>query len=209
MKRVAVIGVIAAVTIGAAVVFGIMQENNDMQTLPVSMQYKTLYANAYEVDIPMDWNLQPPNTIVDEIADLLIMKATDGRMYDNESHEYAEPESLVTDVFPTSIALSTAKTDLTLDEYEEALFDIIGAVEVITGVDIRIIDDRRDSLDGKPAITKEYVVVSAEDIPTFKFVETAVIVDSTHYSISYTAELDDYDKHLHHFERVVETFRFK
>ena len=140
---------------------------------------------------------------------LLIMKATDGRMYDNESHEYAEPESLVTDVFPTSIALSTAKTDLTLDEYEEALFDIIGAVEVITGVDIRIIDDRRDSLDGKPAITKEYVVVSAEDIPTFKFVETAVIVDSTHYSISYTAELDDYDKHLHHFERVVETFRFK
>ena len=47
MKRVAVIGVIAAVTIGAAVVFGIMQENNDMQTLPVSMQYKTLYANAY------------------------------------------------------------------------------------------------------------------------------------------------------------------
>ena len=58
----------------------------------------------------------------------------------------------------------------------------------------------------------EYVLVDIagmQQLPAIKAVETTTAIGSTAYSISYVAELDDYDAFLHHFQNAVKTFKFK
>ena len=233
MKRAMVIGGIAAVVATVAVIgiVGVMSYTEPSprnpaqdtvlesktfdQALGAGSMKGTLYENVqaaeYEFEIPASWQLQPSDAFVDSVMDAMILEASNGRMYDNMYYEYAEPKSLETAFVPTSIQLSTAKSDLTQDEYEDVMFEIVSLIGLAAGMDLRLIDSRQDTLGDKPAVTLEYVLVDVTDsgLPTIKAVETTTTVGSMMYSVSYVAELNGYDKHLHHFERAVETFRFK
>ena len=173
--------------------------------------YEDVQAISYEFEIPADWQLQPSDALSGSMVDAIITEATNGRIYDSAFHDYAEPESLETHLVPTSIQLFTAKSDLTQEEYGNVMFEIASLIGSVAGMDLRLIDSRQDSLGGMSAVTLEYVLVDVTDsgLPTIKMVETTTTIDSMVYSISYMAELDDYDAFLHHYQNAVKTFRFK
>ena len=173
--------------------------------------YENIQAISYEFEIPVDWQLQPSDALSGSMVDAIIMEAANGRIYDSAFHDYAEPESLETHLVPTSIQLFTAKSDLTQEEYGNVMFEIASLIGSVAGMDLRLIDSRQDSLGGMSAVTLEYVLVDVTDsgLPTIKMVETTTTIDSMVYSISYMAELDDYDAFLHHYQNAVKTFRFK
>ena len=177
----------------------------------MAASYENVQTVSYEFEIPVDWQLQPPDALFGSMVDDIIMAATNGRIYDSVFHDYAEPESLETDLVPTSIQLFAAKSDLTQEEYGNVMFEIASLIGSAAGMDLRLIDSRQDSLGGRQAVTLEYVLVdvTGSGLPTIKVMETTTTIDSTVYSISYIAELDDYDAFLHHYQNAVKTFRFK
>ena len=130
---------------------------------PQGTSYENVQAAGYTFEIPASWQLQPPDTFVDSVMDAMILEASNGRMYDNMYYEYTEPGSLETAFVPTSIQLSTAKSDLTQDEYEYVMFEIVSLIGLAAGMDLRLIDSRQDTLDGKSAVTLEYVLVDVTD----------------------------------------------
>lgn len=208
MKRAVIIGgVVTAVTV--AVTIGLISLMPNTEVMP-SGSYEKVQGTAYEFEIPTDWQFQPSNTFLDTMINSMILEASNGRIYDSVSYEYSEPESLETNFFPTSIQLSMTKSDLTQNEYYSIIFEIGSMLALLGGMDFRIIDSRQDILGEMPAVTLEYVMVDMTDsgIPTFKMIETTTTTGSMMYSISYSAELDDYDAYLHHFQNAVKTFRF-
>ena len=124
--------------------------------------------------------------LLDNVVGTIITEATNGRIHDNRFCQYAEPKSLETDLVPASIQLLTAKSDLAQGEYEDAMFEINSLAGLATGMDLRLIDSRQDSLDGRPAVTLEYVLVDVtdSDLPTIKAVETTSAIGSTTHSLS-------------------------
>ena len=225
------IGGVVAVTFVAATI-GLMSIMDDMPLRDLSQEsikepeaftqepdtnnirttsYEKVQIASCEFEVPAHWQLQPPDALLDSVLDAMIMEAANGRIYDNESYNYAELESLETDLVPVSIQLFTAESDLTREEYRGVMFDITSLIGLAAGLDLRLIDSRQDLLGGMQAITLEYVLVdvAGSGLPTIKAVETTTIIGSTVYSISYVAELDDYDASLPHFQNAVKTFRLK
>ena len=219
MKRVMVVGALAAVAV-TTVVFGIMYaEQADSRSIArVALDYKTplgdyevLHADKYELELPADWQSRPSNVLSDLETDGVIREATGGRVHDNKFYGYAEPESLAGSVFPANIMIHTAKSDLVRDEYEGALLDIMAASETKYGIDVTILDSRWGELGGRPAITMEYTIDDMQDsgLPTIKAVETITVAGTTMYSVSYGSEIDEYYENLHHFDHAVKTFKFR
>ena len=173
--------------------------------------YEKVQADAYEFEIPAGWQFQPQDVLLDSVVDTIIAEATNGRIHDSRFYQYAEPESLETDLVPTAIQLLIAKSDLAQDEYEDAMFEINSLAGLAAGMDLRLVDSRQDSLGGRPAVTLEYVLVDVTDsgLPTIKAMETTTAIGSTMYSLSYVAELDEYGASLHHFQNAVKTFKLK
>ena len=197
MKHVAVIGGVVAAIV-AATVIGLVGVGTGTDNLPSrnlvqepaknpelfdqepgtsdtrTTSYEKVQADAYEFEIPAGWQFQPQDALLDSVVDTIITEATNGRIHDNRFYQYAEPESLETDLVPTSIQLLTAKSDLAQGEYEDAMFEINSLAGLAAGMDLRLIDSRQDSLGGRLAVTLEYVLVDVTDsgLPTIKAVET-------------------------------------
>ena len=234
MKRVVIMGVVvatAAITVAIGLV-GLVPSMDDMPSRDFGQEpakepetfdqepgtsdtrttsYEKVQVASCEFEIPARWQFQPSDAFLDSMVYAMITEASNGRVYDHAYYEYAEPKSLETDLVPTTIQLSTATSDLTQDEYEGVMFEIASLIGSAAGMDLRLIDSRQDSLGGRPAVTLEYVLVdvAGSGLPTIKAVETTTAIGSTAYSISYVAELDDYDAFLHHFQNAVKTFKFK
>ena len=130
--------------------------------------YEKVQADAYEFEIPTGWQFQPQDALLDSVVDTIITEATNGRIHDNRFYQYAESESLETDLAPTSIQLLTAKSDLAQREYEDAMYEISSFAGLAAGMDLRLIDNRQDSLGGRPAVT--LVDVMDSGLPTIKTV---------------------------------------
>ena len=214
LKRAVLIGV-AAVVIAVAAAY-IISFSNPQETgmssliADLAMPYEKRSTDAYELELPIGWQLQPSD-IGDVQFGALITGATDGQMRDSLFYTYAEPKSLAEDFFPTGIQIHTASSSLTYGEYENAIRTIMHVSGSYYGVDYRILDIRQDVLGGKPALTIEYVVVVPlnPDWPALKAIETMTTNNGVFYSISYSGETDNYDGSLHHFHHVVESFGFK
>lgn len=219
MKPWVIAGALAVVA-ATAVAFGMMYadpgESRSASQIALDYRsqtedYKVVYADGYEVELPSDWAIQHSEVFLDLDADGIIREATEDRIYDSRFYEYAEPESLAGSVFPTNIMIHTAKSDLVQDEYEDALFEIMAASEEHYGIDISLLSSRWGELGGRPAITIEYAITNMPDtdLPTVRIVETVTTTDVTMYSISYGGEIDNYYEHLHHYDHAVKTFKFE
>ena len=213
LKRAVMIGVaVAVIAIAAAYISFSDSQGIGMSGLitDLAMPYEKRSTDAYELELPTGWQLQPRD-ISDVEFDAITTGATGDQMRDNLYYTYAEPKSLEEDFSPTGIHIHTASSSLTYGEYEGAIRAIMQVSGSYYGVDYRILDIRQDVLGGKPALTIEYVVVVPlnPDWPALKAIETMTVNNGVFYSISYSGETDNYDGSLHHFHHVVESFKFK
>ena len=211
MGRGIAIGVGVAAVAAVLVIVGAMSGTVDITTPLDTANYKKIQADAYEFEIPSDWQQQPREADLDRNFDSIIEDATGHRVYDNQSDEYAKQPPLFGDAYSASIVLRTAQSDLDLNEYGRAVFDVMAAFEHNYGVNIDVAYGGLDTLDGRPAITMEYVIgdPADPDMPALKGIEAITIDGSSVYSVAYWAEPDDYGRYLHHFRHAVDTFALK
>ncbi len=206
MRRGVAIGIGAAAVAAVLVIVGAVPGVVDIT--PDRADYKKIQGDAYEFEIPSDWQRQPRDTDLDKNFDTIIKDATGQRVYDNQSDEYARGQSFFDDGYSASMVLRTAQSDLELNEYGEAVFDVMAAFGHSYGVDIEVLYGGLGTLDGRPAITMEYVIGDPADpgTPALRGIETITIDGSSVYSVAYWAEPDDYGRYLHHFQHAVDTF---
>lgn len=211
MGRGVAIGIGVAAVVVVLVIVGTMPGIVDIAAPLDTANYKKIQADAYEFEIPSDWQHRPRETDLDRNFDSIIEDATGHRVYDNQSDEYAKQQSLFGDAYSVSIVLHTAQSDLDLNEYGRAVFDVMAAFERNYGVDIEVLYGGLDTLDGRPAITMEYVIGDPADpgTPALRGIEAITIDGSSVYSVAYWAEPDDYGRYLHHFQHAVDTFVLK
>ena len=211
MRRGIAIGVGVAAVAAVLVIVGAMPGAVDLTTPLDTTNYKKIQTDTYEFEIPSDWQHQPRETDLDRNFDSIIEDATEHRVYDNQSDEYAKQQSLFGDAYSASIILHTAQSDLELNDYGKAVFDVMAAFEHSYGVNIEVRYSGLDTLGGRPAITMEYVIddPADPDMPALKGTETITIDSSSVYSVAYWAEPDDYGRYLHHFRHAVDTFALK
>ncbi len=198
------VAAVAAVLVIVSVVPGVV----DITASPDTADYKKIQTDAYEFEIPSDWQRQPREADLDRNFDSIIKDATGQKVYDNQSDEYARQQSFFDDGYSASIVLRTAQSDLELNEYGKVVFDVMAAFEHSYGVDIEVLYGGLGTLDGRSAITMEYVLVDPADPDTaaLRGIETITIDSSSVYSVAYWAEPDDYGRYLHHFQHAVDTF---
>lgn len=208
MRRGIAIGVGAAAVVAALVIIGAIPGTVDITASPDTANYKKIQAGAYEFEIPSDWQHRPREADLDRNFDSIIEDATEQRVYDNQSYEYAKQPSLFGDAHSASIVLHTAQSDLDLNGYGRAVFDVMAAFGHNYGVDIEVVYGGLDMLDGRPAITMEYAIgdPADPDMPVLKGIEAITIDGSSVYSVAYWAEPDDYGRYMHHFRHAVDTF---
>ena len=73
----------------------------------LAMPYEKRSTDAYELELPTGWQLQPRDASYAEF-DTITAEATGGKMRDNLYDIYAEPKSLEEDFSPTDIRIHTA-----------------------------------------------------------------------------------------------------
>ena len=148
-----------------------------------------------EMNTPPNWPHQPLSKFDEMVIGKMLAMAEDVRFYHTWS--FIEPESAER-IVPTYVSLEVIQPPA----LHEHVLDFISSE-----ADIRIQSEGVGRMGGLPADTTEYVILDRSGvIPITKLIETRVILYDTMFVVSYGAEIDQYQLHLHHYHTVVDSF---
>ena len=157
------------------------------------------------MDVPAGWVLQPPDPFTNAIINQLVVEASDGAVEGYLSETYAEPGSVARDLIPTTLGVSAATTELSLEEFAAFEFEMVMILADLYGVGIRHTVSSPATLGPHPGMASEYVV-DAAPAGSFTIRTITTVVDGMAYSVTYTTTDDGYADGLVHLERAARSF---